>query len=105
MLVTALEACTDVPKIEMVTECLLHEERKLADGESLYRNDGEKVMAAKKSWAPKCYKLGHIKRDCPEQDSQKDTKSETKSKGKLHSIYRHSPHQNVVHEAVYYEPE
>ena len=70
--------------METVTEQLLHEERKLADGESSYRNDGEKVMAARsqKSWAPKCYKLGHIKRDYPERDSQKDTKSETKSEGK-----------------------
>ena len=70
--------------METVTERLLHEERKLTDGESSYRNDGEKAMAVRrqKSWAPKCYKLGHIKRDCPELDSQRDTKSENKSKGK-----------------------
>ena len=67
-----------------MTKRLLHEEHKITDGESSYRNDGEKVMAARhqKSWAPKCYKLGHIKRDCPERYSQKDTKSETKSEGK-----------------------
>ena len=47
VLVTALEACAEVPKIETVTEQLLYEERKLADGESLCRNDGEKVMAAR----------------------------------------------------------
>ena len=33
--------------METVTEWLLHGERKLADGESSYRNDGEKVMAAR----------------------------------------------------------
>ena len=48
MLVTAQEACTEVPKLETVTERLLHEECKLADGESSYRNDGEKVMAARR---------------------------------------------------------
>ena len=57
MLVTALEACVEVPKMETVIKRLLHEERKLADGKSSYRNDGEKVMAVsrQKSWAPKCY--------------------------------------------------
>ena len=87
VLVTALEACAEVPKIQTVTEQLLYEERKLAEGESLCRNDGEKVMAARcqRSWAPKCYKcykLGHIKCDCPAKDLQKDTKSETKFEGK-----------------------
>ena len=87
VLVTALEAWAEVPKMETVTKRLLHEERKLTEGESSYRNDAEKVMAVirQKSWAPKCYKrykLGHIKRDCLERDSQKDTKSETKSEGK-----------------------
>ena len=47
VLVTAQEACAEVPKLETVTERLLHEERKLADGESSHRNDGEKVMAAR----------------------------------------------------------
>ena len=47
VLVTALEACAEVPKMETVTERLLHEERKLTDGESSYRNDGDKAMAAR----------------------------------------------------------
>ena len=59
MLVTALEACAEVPKMETVTKRLLHDERKLADDKSSYRNDGEKVMAVsrQKSWAPKCYRV------------------------------------------------
>ena len=35
MLVTAFETCETVPKMEVVTERLLHEERKLTDGESI----------------------------------------------------------------------
>ena len=47
MLVTALEAMADVPAMEVVTERLLHEERKLKDRESfesreeaIYNKDG-----------------------------------------------------------------
>ena len=45
---------------------------------------------------PKCYKLGHIKHDCPERDSQKDTKSETKSAGKHKGKSKnHKAHKTV----------
>ena len=62
MLVTALEASSDVPHMEVVTERLLHEERKQKDQE-----DGEKThlkaMTVTHSQI-RCYhckKLGHIK--------------------------------------------
>ena len=66
MLVTALESNADVPKMELVTERLLHEERKLKGKADV----DEKVMVAGhkyKKKGPKCYKCGkhgHIKRDC-----------------------------------------
>lgn len=93
MLVTALEACAEVPRMEMVTERLLHEERKLTEGESLYSNDSEKVMAARRqrSGGPKCYKcqkIGHIKRDCPEQKERRYTESKSKGKPKFHKAHR-----------------
>ena len=76
MLVTALESNSEVPKLETVTERLLHEERKLK--EKIHDNDdcypkalmvnkkyGQKVFA--NQTGPKCYhcgKIGHIKRNC-----------------------------------------
>ena len=44
MLVTALEASADVPKMEVVTERLLHEERKLKEE----CGEGYKFKAASK---------------------------------------------------------
>ena len=85
VLVTALEACAEVPRMEVVTERLLHEERKSTDGEpssSSGAKEGDKAMMVKrqKYRGPKCYgckQFGHIKRDCR---SSKD-KPEYKPKG------------------------
>ena len=68
VLVTALEASPDVPKMEIVTERLLHEERKMQGlAEAGTSTSGEKAMLAKppKRRGPKCHhcgKFGHIKR-------------------------------------------
>ena len=67
MLVTALEANSDIPPMEVVTERLVHEERKQKD-----REDSEKVhpkampvtRSRKEIRCYYCKKLGHIKRDC-----------------------------------------
>ena len=67
MLVTALETNAEVPKMELVTERLLHEERKVKG-----RGDdasSEKAMTAKQAFkkGPKCHhcgKYGHIRRNC-----------------------------------------
>lgn len=62
MLVTALEASADVPAMEVVTERLLHEERKMKDRVDIGTNS-EKAMAANKP--PRCHycgRIGHIKR-------------------------------------------
>ena len=68
MLVTALEASPDVPKLAVITERLLHKERKK---EKEVAGDAEvKAMALKHRKArkgPKCHhcgKIGHIKREC-----------------------------------------
>ena len=68
MLVTALEASPNVPKLAVITERLLHEERKK---EKEVAGDAEvKAMALKHRKArkgPKCHhcrKIGHIKREC-----------------------------------------
>ena len=65
MLVTALEASAEVPKMEVVTERLLHEERKQKDQEGEEKSH-EKAMAATRLKV-KCYhrgKRGHTKRNC-----------------------------------------
>lgn len=73
VLVTALEASAEVPKMEVVTERLLHEERKLktrsiSSGTSI---GDEEAMAAKYQGYGRlrchfCKKVGHIKRNCDE---------------------------------------
>ena len=73
VLVTALEANSEVPKMEIVTERLLHEERKLQDRSRGAQGDGNALMMTAKSrrqrGGPRCYEcseIGHIQRDCPE---------------------------------------
>ena len=66
VLVTALEASPEVPKMEVVTERLLHEERKLISRTGAGAGD-EKAMTAKDKCPRKkgpchhCGKLGHYK--------------------------------------------
>ena len=85
MLVTALEANAEVPKMEHVTERLLHEEQKLKDRGVGDRSD--KAMTAKHlhKKGPKCHhcgKYGHIRRNCrkfaPEAKSDSSEKGNTK---------------------------
>ncbi len=65
VLVTALEASPEVPLMEVVTERLVHEEKKMLSG----RSDGDaKAMTTKAKW-PKgrcyyCHDFGHYQRDC-----------------------------------------
>ena len=65
MLVTALEANADVPQMAVVTERLLHEEKKQKDREVSDRT--QKVLTVRSKNDIKCYyckKAGHIMRDC-----------------------------------------
>ena len=64
MLVTALESSAEVPKMEVVTERLLHAERKMTerDGD---RND--RALFSKRGKGPQCYycgQFGHIRKNC-----------------------------------------
>ena len=69
VLVTALEANEDVPKLEVVTERILHQERKSKD-RSEASSSTERAMTSHRSFKRKprrctyCGKLGHIKKFC-----------------------------------------
>ena len=68
MLVTALEASSDVPKLEIFTERLLHEESKRKDKETT--STEVKAITSKHRTTrrgPKCHncgKIGHIRKEC-----------------------------------------
>jgi len=87
MLVTALEAGSDVPKLEVVTERLLHEESK-RKGKDTSSAD-VKAMTSKHRNPKKgikchhCGKIGHIKRDCWDL-AKKSERNSVSHNGKSH---------------------
>ena len=68
VLVTALEASAEVPKLEAVTERILHQERKAKEKEAYLTNENAMPSrAVPRRPKPKCYncgKMGHIQRYC-----------------------------------------
>ena len=97
VLVTALEANSEVPSMETVTEQPLHEERKLLE----HQND--KAMAAMRHGAgkrgPRCYKCGesgHLKRDCPEKKNKSDSKHIKANTSTAQSKKQTSQNQNLM---------
>lgn len=71
MLVTALEANVDVPQMDVVKERLLHEERKQKERDG--DRDPSKALASYSRGVITCHKCGkpgHIKRYCPQLESE-----------------------------------
>ena len=85
VLVTALEANEAVPKMEVVTERSLHEERKLKERVGSERSR-EGAMTGKqrpKGKGPKCHhcgKFGHIRRNCNEWVKKKSDSNEKEAR-------------------------
>ena len=85
MLVTALEAGLEVPKIDVVTERLLHEETKQKDAVMI--KPEVKAMTSKhhNRKGPQCHhcgRYGHIKRECYQLTKGTEPKAEGKFKKK-----------------------
>ena len=69
MLVTALEASPEVPKLEVVLERLMHEEKKLKEKSEQIRTPQDALFIRSKSRGPTCFncgEIGHIQKFCPE---------------------------------------
>ena len=78
-LVTALEANEEVPKMEIVTERILHVERKQKEKNNSDLS-AEKAMSTKQQFKRKpikcyqCGKFGHIKKNCRYSPTEVDDK-------------------------------
>ena len=84
MLETALEANPEVPNMETVMECLLHEERKAKDRGPTKLKAMTAQGQKRKFTCHYCKKPGHFRRDCRKlaADSTKKGKPDTKEKEK-----------------------
>ena len=99
VLVTALEANDDVPKMEMVVERLLHEERKLRDrgNPGAKINSKEAMIVKQRRKGPRfhyCKKYDHIQHNCREHEkaqgqgyhSEAHQSDSRKLKGMKHNV-------------------
>ena len=85
VLVTALEANSDIPSLSVVTERLLHEETKLRDRLHQAGPEGALITGAKKKLRCHfCRRLGHFRRDCSDfakvKEQNKPTSARMKTK-------------------------
>ncbi len=86
VLVIVLEANEDVPKLEVVTERILHQERKMKSSNDS-SSAGEHAMTSHKSYHKQksirclhCGKIGHLKRHSRIYKREKGVQKETKEK-------------------------
>ena len=102
MLVTALEANAEVPKMEIVTERLLHEERKLKERAVEETGSEIKAMtiqhrASRKG--PKCFEcggFGHIRKNCGNLSSKAVSEGKERETGVRRN--KHKAHKAQVKE-------
>ena len=83
VLVTAFEANEEVPKLEVVTERILHQERKAMDKSGTgvdHAMTSHKFYKQKPKKCLHCGKMGHIKKFCWELKKGKDNPKERKVK-------------------------
>ncbi len=88
VLVTALEANENVPKMEVVTERLLHEDRKMrqkSDAEETTQTETAMPSRVPRRQSQKCYHCGmsgHIKRFCRQLKTEQEQEFQEKQKQK-----------------------
>ena len=64
VLVIALEASAEVPRLAVVRERLLHEETKMKSKVNQFSQEGALTSSIKKQRYHYCNKLGHFKKEC-----------------------------------------
>jgi hypothetical protein len=102
MLVTALEANAEVPKMEIVTERLLHEERKLKERAVEETGSEVKALASQHRASrkgPKCFEcggFGHIRKNCGNLSSKAVSEGKERESGMRRS--KHKVHKAQLKE-------
>ena len=84
MLVTALEACSEIPNMESITEKIIHEERKIKEKQKVRREEQAHASQRFKPDDRRCFycnQSGHIKKFCKKflEDQEEKRKKERKS--------------------------
>ena len=81
MLVTALEANPEVPRLEVVTERLLHEEKKIKEKLEKSKPPEDALLVRSRTSGPVCFfcgQIGHIKKFCDEWKKKQNEEQQKK---------------------------